>query len=260
MLAPHQQTSASILHGPSRTVLLTAAAGLKRFPDFDKLWLMLGQLEERRGAPPTARAAYANGIKRNINSVPLWRVCAVHKQRNLKPCVLEAYDSKSVMLLFPGQAPALYMWPVGRQASWMCSAGMLVYHIALQTRLHRLEQAAARLEEKAGNVSKARATLEQARHRNSGSEELWLAAVRTELRAGLPQAAESLMARALQVAPPAFCTVHCTATSACTSIDARHWLQYHTACSCSVEGHTACFGQRCNDTARPAGRVRCCAR
>jgi pre-mRNA-processing factor 6 len=64
-------------------------------------------------------------------------------------------------------------------------------------------QAAARLEEQAGNMSKARAILEQGRHKNKGNEELWLTAVRTELRAGLPKAADSLMAKALQVrAPP----------------------------------------------------------
>ena len=48
-------------------------------------------------------------------------------------------------------------------------------------------------------MPKARATLEQGRHRNRGSEELWLASVRTEQRAGLPKAADALMAKALQV-------------------------------------------------------------
>lgn len=59
-------------------------------------------------------------------------------------------------------------------------------------------QAAARVEEQAGNMSKARAILEQGRHKNKGNEELWLTSVRTELRAGLPKAADSLMAKALQ--------------------------------------------------------------
>lgn len=49
-------------------------AALERFPDFDKLWLMLGQLEERQRATAAARQAYQNGLKRCINSVPLWRV------------------------------------------------------------------------------------------------------------------------------------------------------------------------------------------
>jgi hypothetical protein len=48
-------------------------------------------------------------------------------------------------------------------------------------------------------MSKARAILEQGRHKNKGNEELWLISVRTEVRAGLPKAADSLMAKALQV-------------------------------------------------------------
>lgn len=51
-------------------------AALERFPDFDKLWLMLGQLEERQRATAAARQAYQNGLKRCINSVPLWRAAA----------------------------------------------------------------------------------------------------------------------------------------------------------------------------------------
>lgn len=49
-------------------------AALERFPYFDKLWLMLGQLEQRGGAVAAARLAYQNGLKRCIASVPLWRV------------------------------------------------------------------------------------------------------------------------------------------------------------------------------------------
>ncbi len=41
--------------------------GLQRFPAFDKLWLMLGQLEERRGRTAAARTAYQNGLKRCIH-------------------------------------------------------------------------------------------------------------------------------------------------------------------------------------------------
>ena len=44
--------------------------------------------------------------------------------------------------------------------------------------------AAARLEERAGNLPKARALLEQARLRNPKSPALWLAAVRAEARGG----------------------------------------------------------------------------
>ena len=38
--------------------------GLGLFPALDKLWLMLGQLEERAGRLPAARTAYQSGLKR----------------------------------------------------------------------------------------------------------------------------------------------------------------------------------------------------
>jgi pre-mRNA-processing factor 6 len=46
--------------------------GIKRFPTFDKLYLMLGQLEERLGNTEGARAAYRAGIVRCMTSIPLW--------------------------------------------------------------------------------------------------------------------------------------------------------------------------------------------
>lgn len=50
--------------------------GIEKFPYFDKLYLMLGQLEERAGSPDAARAAYQAGLKRCMGSVPLWRSVA----------------------------------------------------------------------------------------------------------------------------------------------------------------------------------------
>eukprot|EP00951_Prasinocladus_malaysianus_P047017 scaffold648512_cov45-Prasinocladus_malaysianus.AAC.1 len=44
--------------------------------------------------------------------------------------------------------------------------------------------AAARLDEEVVGAGKARATLEQARLKNPKNEDLWLAAIRTEQRAG----------------------------------------------------------------------------
>jgi pre-mRNA-processing factor 6 len=50
--------------------------GIAKFPYFDKLHLMLGQLEERQGSVEAARAAYSEGLKRCMGSVPLWRSIA----------------------------------------------------------------------------------------------------------------------------------------------------------------------------------------
>ena len=61
-----------------------------------------------------------------------------------------------------------------------------------------LWRSAARLEEQGGSVARARALLEQGRSKNLKEPDIWLAAVRTEQRAGLPKAADALMAKALQ--------------------------------------------------------------
>lgn len=45
---------------------------IRRFPAFDKLYLMRGQLEERAGNREAAKAAYNAGLKRCIHSAPLW--------------------------------------------------------------------------------------------------------------------------------------------------------------------------------------------
>lgn len=114
-------------------------------------------------------------------------------------------------------------------------------------------QAAARLEEQAGNMSKARATLEQGRHRNRGNEELWLTSVRTEQRAGLPKAADSLMAKALQVgcAPDPSCCSCTWCPCRCAHV---HMLKTDEKqalmCSCSACAgvphirHPACGGHQ----------------
>lgn len=46
--------------------------GIKKFPAFDKLYLMRGQLEERIGNREAAKAAYQGGLRRCMHSVPLW--------------------------------------------------------------------------------------------------------------------------------------------------------------------------------------------
>jgi pre-mRNA-processing factor 6 len=122
--------------------------GLKQFPSFYKLWLMLGQLEERlaeaakqQGQPEKkhahnmeAKKVYDSGLKACPNSVPLW--------------------------------------------------------LSL-----------ANLEEEMSGLSKVRAILIMARKRNPQNPELWLAAVRAELKHGHKKEADNLMAKALQECP-----------------------------------------------------------
>ncbi|GIL57404.1 hypothetical protein Vafri_12583 [Volvox africanus] len=50
--------------------------GTRRFPTFEKFYLMLGQLEQRCGNTDGARLAYRNGLARCPASIPLWRAAA----------------------------------------------------------------------------------------------------------------------------------------------------------------------------------------
>lgn len=55
--------------------------GLKLFPSFFKLWLMLGQMEDRLGRQPQAREAYDVGLKHCPNCIPLWLSLASLEER-----------------------------------------------------------------------------------------------------------------------------------------------------------------------------------
>lgn len=49
--------------------------GLKKFPEFPKLWLMLAQNEERKGDIIAARSVYKCALIRCHESVTLWMCC-----------------------------------------------------------------------------------------------------------------------------------------------------------------------------------------
>ncbi|XP_068081412.1 pre-mRNA-processing factor 6 [Anabrus simplex] len=54
---------------------------IKVFPDFAKLWLMKGQIEEQQGKLDRAWDTYNSGIKKCPTSVPLWRMLASLEER-----------------------------------------------------------------------------------------------------------------------------------------------------------------------------------
>eukprot|EP00887_Chlorella_sp_A99_P001425 scaffold8.g1425.t1 len=57
------------------------AEGIRRFPGFWKLHIMLGQLEEREGNVDAARAAYAAGLRRCLGAEALWAAAAALEER-----------------------------------------------------------------------------------------------------------------------------------------------------------------------------------
>lgn len=46
------------------------------FPDYPKLWMMKGQIDEQRHQFDSAAATYAQGLKKNQTSIPLWLLSA----------------------------------------------------------------------------------------------------------------------------------------------------------------------------------------
>ena len=55
--------------------------GLERFPSFFKLWLMLGQMEDRLGHVEQARKGYESGLKHCPACIPLWLSLATLEER-----------------------------------------------------------------------------------------------------------------------------------------------------------------------------------
>lgn len=117
-------------------------------------------------------------------------------------------------------------------------------------------------------AAKGRALLEQARLKNPKSDQLWLAAVRMELRAGNTKAAEATMAKALQVgrrgsvgrggrgvAPAglAAVTASCPLVAltvckfgGCMGVVCRHAGQLRPAgCACELRACLLCMTCRC---------------
>lgn len=56
--------------------------GLQKFPDYDRLWMLLGQSHERANNVTAAREAYAQGTKHCSGSTELWILFAGLEERN----------------------------------------------------------------------------------------------------------------------------------------------------------------------------------
>ncbi|KAK2165169.1 hypothetical protein LSH36_54g10005 [Paralvinella palmiformis] len=73
-----------------------------RYPDFPKLWMMKGQIEEQEGHTEAAREAYNHGLKKCPSSIPLWlllsRLEEQNKQLTKARSILEEGASKESTL------------------------------------------------------------------------------------------------------------------------------------------------------------------
>ncbi len=137
------------------------------------------------GAVVGAQAAYQAGLGRCPSSVALWKSIAL------------TYERSGAIAKYAPFRPLWYAWwthPAIRYLVCLCTLLQLcVCQLRASARCGCLC-----LRGGCGG-GRSRAKLEQGRQKNLRSEQLWLAAVRMELRAGMPKAADALLAKALQV-------------------------------------------------------------
>ncbi|BFZ21230.1 hypothetical protein BsWGS_24269 [Bradybaena similaris] len=58
--------------GEIRNAEILLEEAVKHYPDFAKLWMMKGQIEEEAGKKDSAREAYSQGLKKCPQAIPLW--------------------------------------------------------------------------------------------------------------------------------------------------------------------------------------------
>jgi hypothetical protein len=164
------------------------SSALTRFPQAWKLHLMLGQLEDRVGNTDAARAAYVAGVKQCLDATPLWTGYAALEEK-AGECSAHIHMLHVELLSLPSSPHSCLFF--------------LFLHLFLSfpslfpSTLLQPPPFPANLPP--GNLPKARAVLEQARLKNPKSPPLWLAAIRLEVRANNGKAAETQLAKALQV-------------------------------------------------------------
>lgn len=126
---------------------------VKKYPQFPKLWMMLGQLEERSQNIEPAREAYGRGIKNCPTSIPLY-YCAAALEEKLSPPKARALVEKG-RIVNP-KNPEL----------WLLSI---------------------KIERRIGNAKLAEATLAKALQECPNSGILWAEAIEIESRQGRKQ-------------------------------------------------------------------------
>lgn len=136
---------------------------IEAFEDFPKLWLMKAQIEEQQGNIEKALETYNQAV----SFINLILSCIVFK------LVSPLFNNFNLLQIRK------------------CPTSVPLWRLLAQ------------LEQRKGQVTKARSVLEKARLRNPKNAELWLEAVRNELKGGgvRDNMANTLMAKALQECP-----------------------------------------------------------
>lgn len=174
-----------------------------RNPDSEDIWLAAFKVEFESGEIERARIILAKARDHpEASSERVWLKSAILErfagdisaQRDILHQGIRKYPTAWKLHIMLGQMEeAAGNMDAARSA---CSAGVKECSQSIPIWI-----ALARFEENHTSVAKSRAILEKARLSNPKHEELWLHAYRTEIRNGNAQAADTLMARALQECP-----------------------------------------------------------
>lgn len=174
-----------------------------RNPDSEDIWLAAFKVEFESGEFERARVILAKAREHpDASSERVWIKSAVLErfdrnvdaQRNILQEGIAKYPTAWKLHIMLGQL---------EQSLGNSDAARRAYSTGIKECPYSapLWIAYARLEEDQGGVAKARAILEKSRIKNPKNETLWLHAYRTEFRNQNHQAADTLMARALQECP-----------------------------------------------------------
>ncbi|XP_070533546.1 pre-mRNA-processing factor 6-like [Ptychodera flava] len=123
--------------------------GLKHYPDFPKLWMMKGQIEEQENRLDDARKTYQLGLKKCVHSIHLWLLSSRLEEKSGNVTKARAILEKA--RLNNPQCPDLWL-------------------------------EAVRVEERGGNKSIAQATMARAMQDTPNSGILWAEAIFMEAR------------------------------------------------------------------------------
>eukprot|EP00889_Picochlorum_renovo_P000347 jgi/Picre1/27377/NNA_000344.t1 len=223
-------------HGKKDVMFDILERGVQHCPQAEVLWLMAAKEKWVSGDVQAARSILEEAFLRNPDSEDIWlaafkvefesgeieraRIILAKAREHpeasservwLKSAILERFAGDTTAqrdilqqgirkYLLPGNCTSCSDKWKRRWQQGCCQISLLCWSQRVSSFDSHLGRIGS-LRRTPHSVPKARAILEKARLTNPKHEELWLHAYRTEIRNGNAQAADSLMARALQECP-----------------------------------------------------------
>jgi pre-mRNA-processing factor 6 len=170
-------------------------------PDSEDIWLAAVKLEKETKEPERARALLTKARER-ASTERVWMRSA-QLEREFKNPELERELLEKATKLFPKSWKLNLMLAQLEDRQGNIDKARLIYHHGINTSPQAIPVwlCSAQLEISQKNVAKARALLDKARLKNQQNPQLWIASIRTELQAGNKAIAMQQLAKAMQECP-----------------------------------------------------------